>query len=208
MKNISNDYFDVERYISLLFDEMKIRSNLVFDKYSGQLIGFTDVGDPTLNYADLEEEDTLASHILPFLLRGICTNLKFNMAYFATHNLSSTKMMSLFWEAVFILEKSCNLWLIAATADGASPNRCFFKLHQNMDGMSSSNVCYRTIDIWARHRFIWFISDPPHLIKTLRNCLHHSSFGKSSHLMWNNDQYMLWEQIGRVYHLDKQDELQ
>ena len=64
MKIISNDYFDVERYIALLFDEMKIRSNLVFDKNSGQLIGFTDVGDPTLNYAELEEEDNLASHIL------------------------------------------------------------------------------------------------------------------------------------------------
>ena len=130
------------------------------------------------------------------------------MTYFATHNLSSTQIMSLFWEAVFILEKSCNLWLIATTADGASPNRCFFKLHQNMDGMSSSDVCYGTINIWARHRFIWFISDPPHLIKTLRNCLHHSSFGKSSRLMWNNDQYMLWEQIVRVSHLDKQDQLQ
>jgi hypothetical protein len=32
-------------YIVLLFDEMKIRSNLVFDKITGQLIGFTDLGD-------------------------------------------------------------------------------------------------------------------------------------------------------------------
>ena len=67
----------------------------MFDKNSGQLIGFTDVGDPTLNYAEVEEEDNLASHILSFMLRGICTNLKFNMVYFATHNLSCTQIMSL-----------------------------------------------------------------------------------------------------------------
>ena len=59
-----------------MFDEMKIRSNLVFDKITGQLICFTDLGDPVLNYAHLEDE-SLASHILVFLLRGMCTNLKY-----------------------------------------------------------------------------------------------------------------------------------
>ena len=28
----------------LLLDEMKIKSNLVFDKHSGELIGFVDLG--------------------------------------------------------------------------------------------------------------------------------------------------------------------
>ena len=55
LKQQTNDFFGVERYIVILFDEMKIRSNLVFDKVSGQLIGFTDLGDPTLNYSSLQE---------------------------------------------------------------------------------------------------------------------------------------------------------
>ena len=74
------------RYIVLLFDEMKIKANLVFDKVTGKHIGFTDLGDPEVNYCSLEEVDSLASHALVFLVRGISTNLKFNLAYFVTDN--------------------------------------------------------------------------------------------------------------------------
>ena len=34
LNTITNGYFDIERYIVLLFDEMKIKSNLVFDKHN------------------------------------------------------------------------------------------------------------------------------------------------------------------------------
>ena len=41
----TNNYFDVQRYVVLLFDEMKVLANLVLDKTTGELIGFTDLGD-------------------------------------------------------------------------------------------------------------------------------------------------------------------
>ena len=166
-----------------MFDEMKIRSNLVVDKITGQLIGFTDLGDPVLNYAHLED---MASHILVFLLRGMCTNLKYRFAYFATNDLTSVQILSLFCEAVFILEKTCNHWVVASTADGASTNRSIFRMHKNMD--EGKEFCYRTINIWAPHRFIFFCIGCPHLVKTARNCLHHSGYngGKRTRLMWNN----------------------
>ena len=50
LKEQTESYFDMERYIALLFDEMKIKSNLVFDRVTGELIGFTDLGDLSLNY--------------------------------------------------------------------------------------------------------------------------------------------------------------
>ena len=50
-------------------DEMKIQSNLVFDKNSGELIGFIDLGDRMTNYANIQEEDMVASHALAFLVR-------------------------------------------------------------------------------------------------------------------------------------------
>lgn len=43
----------------------------VFDKYSGDLIGFVDFGDPMTNYTNLVDEDTMASHALAFLVRGL-----------------------------------------------------------------------------------------------------------------------------------------
>lgn len=64
----SQSYFDVQRYVVLLFDEMKITSNLVFDKFTGELIGFVDLGDPDVNFASLEKADNLASHALVFMV--------------------------------------------------------------------------------------------------------------------------------------------
>ena len=104
----TNSYFDVQRYVVLLFDEMRVMSNLVLDKNSGELIGFTDLGDPNLNYGLLEKADEIATHALAFLVRGVCTELKFCLAYFATTGVTAAQLMPLFWEAVGILESSCN----------------------------------------------------------------------------------------------------
>lgn len=60
LKSETESYFDVQRYVILLFDEMKIMANLVLDKVTGELIGFTDLGDPDVNFACLEK----ASHAL------------------------------------------------------------------------------------------------------------------------------------------------
>ena len=127
LKSETSSYFDVQRYIVLLFDEMKVNANLVLDKATGELIGFTDLGDPELNFAALEKVDVIASHALVFLVRGVCTELKFALAHFATTGITAAQMMPLFWEAVGILETPCNLWVIAATLDGASPNRSLEK---------------------------------------------------------------------------------
>ena len=81
---MTEQYFDVQRYVIILFDEMKVSANLVFDKVTGELIGFTDLGDPELNFAVLEKVDDVATHALAFLIRGMCTELKFCLAHFAT----------------------------------------------------------------------------------------------------------------------------
>ena len=89
LRGKTSTYSDLQRYVALIMDEMKIQSNLVFDKYSGDLIGFIDLGDPMTNFANLQEEDTLASHALAFLVRGMCTDLKHVVAYFFTGNVTS-----------------------------------------------------------------------------------------------------------------------
>ena len=47
-----------KRYVVLLFDEMKITSNLVFDKFTGELIGYVDLGDPDINFGTLEKAES------------------------------------------------------------------------------------------------------------------------------------------------------
>ena len=71
LQSKTESYFDVQRY--------------VIDKVTGELIGFTDLGDPDLNFGSLEKVDEIASHALAFLVRGVCTELKFCLAHFCNH---------------------------------------------------------------------------------------------------------------------------
>jgi len=73
LQSETESYFDLQRYVVLLFDEMKIMANLILDKVTRELIGFTDLGDPDLNFGSLEKVDEIAS--LAFLVRGVCTEL-------------------------------------------------------------------------------------------------------------------------------------
>ena len=180
-----------QRYIVISFDEIKIRENLVFDKHYNELIGYVDIGDPELNFSTFKDSDDLATHCLVYYIRGVASGLKFCFAYFATKGVTATQIMPTFWKSVSILELECNLFVIAAVSDGASPNRSFYRMHKDMDN-SESEVVYRTINVFAQDRYIYFFADAPHLMKTLRNCIYHSGDGKCTRSLWNRDQIIVW----------------
>ena len=198
----------IQRYVVLVMDEMKIQSNLVFDKYSGDLIGFVDLGDPMTNYACLGDEDVMATHALAFLVRGMCSDMKHIIAYYFTENVTSYQLMSVFWKIVGVLEVSLNLWVIAAVNDGASPNRKFFELHSmfmsDVENEVVSDVVYKVNNLFAMDRFIFFFPDACHLIKIARNCLYNSGSGSRSRLMWNNGSYLLFRHIADLFYSNQE----
>ena len=159
-----------ERFVTILIDEMKMQEDLIWDKYTGELIGSVDLGDGDVNAATLDKPNELATHVLVFMVKSIVNTLSISLATFATTGVSSFQLMPIFWTAIRYLEK-INLKVISATADGASPNRKFFRIHKFMDGDAGKNVVYRAQSIYAKEkRFIFFFfSDVPHLIKTSRN---------------------------------------
>ena len=196
---------NIDRFVVLRFDEVKIQSDLVFDKHSGKVIWFVDVGDYDINFATFSNLEVVATHVLCFFLRSLMGHLKFNFGYFATHGILSHQLLPVFWKAISILEMSCNLKVIAAVCDGASSNRKFIDMHNLIDGNVSTDVTYRTVNLYSPDRYIWFFSDYCHLIKTARNCLHHSSgFGDSfSRLMWNNGNYLIWQHIKDIVNMNR-----
>ena len=166
---------DYKKCVVIIMDEMHIKEDLVFDKYTGRLIGFTNVGkvnDLLLQFERSLESDQdstvpIAKSMLVLFVRGLFNNLEFPYAQFACKSLSGDLLFNPFWEAVYRLERM-GLKVIAATADGASPNRRFFRLHMQ----SSEDHEYKTVNPYAEDkRFIYFFSDPPHILKTIRNCL-------------------------------------
>ena len=50
LKNVTKNLNDIQKFIWLCFDEIKVQSSLVFNKYTDELVGFIDLGDPDTNY--------------------------------------------------------------------------------------------------------------------------------------------------------------
>ena len=51
LENIS----EYEKNVVIVFDEMRIKSDLVFQKSTGQIVGFTEMGDINEEFRDFEE---------------------------------------------------------------------------------------------------------------------------------------------------------
>ena len=119
LKEKTSTYTGIQQYVAVVMDEMKIQENLVFDKSSGELIGFIDLGDPLTTFANVNEDsDPIASHALAFLVRGLATHLKHIVAYFFTGNVTSFQLIPLFWKVVAVLETTVKLKVIAAVNRG------------------------------------------------------------------------------------------
>ena len=210
----TEDFSDGEKYMVLLLDEMKIQENLVWDKHTGELIGYVDLGDTDVNMATFENVQTFASHVLVLMVRSIINPFKFSFATFATTGANSSQLFTIFWKAVCILELSCKLKVLAVTCDGASPNRKFFKMHSRMEDKDNRldedvDVTYSTANLYSTDdRLIYFIEDQPHKMKTSRNCLANSGGGKMTRLMWNNGCFLVWSRISQLFYEDMECGLQ
>ena len=149
-------------------DEMKIQEDLVWDKHTGDLIEYVNLGDSQHNYATLKKSDDTASHVLVFLLRSIVNLLKFTRANSATKNVTSLQLFPLLWKAVSILEDN-DLKVMAVTCDGDAANRTMYRMHSEMKHTNNDKgVVYKTRNIYAEdNRDIFFNSDEPHVVKQL-----------------------------------------
>ena len=174
----------------LLLDEMHVKDDLVYDRWTGEIIGFTDLDDITTHLCKVERElkmmdesesdfdmenpdddestATLASSVLTFMVRGLFINLQFPYATFPCNAMSAEQLIVLFIKAVFRIER-CGLRVIAATCDSLSANRKFFSLIGTPS--SKKGVVYKAKNPVSRTRNIFLFCDPPHLLKTARNCL-------------------------------------
>lgn len=139
---------DHKRNCTLLFDEMRIKSGLVFSRSTRKLIGFTEIRDINEQLLEFErkfsgKERDLATHILAFMARGIFSHFIFPISYFCSKGFNSDQLFPCVWEAIGILE-SIGLNVRACICDNATPNQIFFKLHamENSENISNDGVVY------------------------------------------------------------------
>ena len=160
-----------EKYVCIVADEMKIKEGLVFNKKDGDLIGFTNIGNVNEMLDRIEKNETpnkeIATSMFVLMVRGLIKGFNFPYASFPSSHLSGNKIASILMEATFRLERM-GLKVMAHTLDGCLINRKYFRLMS-----TNESLPYKTKNPFtSENRHIYFISDPPHLIKTTRNCLY------------------------------------
>jgi len=163
---------DLNKYVILIIDEVHIKEDLVYDKHKGCLIGFVNLG--IINNQLLEFEAALsadkdyrllANTMLVVMVRGLFHKLNYPYAQFACANLSADLLFDPVWEAISRLER-LGFQVLVLTCDGASANRHLWKLHSR-----GNEAIYKVQNPYAEEpsRPLFFISDPLHLLKTIRN---------------------------------------
>lgn len=121
-------------------------------------------------------------HMLAFMVWGIFSNLEFLFAEFPTRGVTGDTLFPIVWEAIHNIEE-CGLKVMVVTADGASPNRKFFKMHKTSQKVGE--IVYKTPNQYSLdNRDIYFMSDVPHLIKTIRNCWSNSFSHSNTRALW------------------------
>ena len=102
-----------EKLVLLLLDEMHICEDIVYDKYSGEMIGFSNLGDINEHLLDFEQrmrsdkpaaQPSSAKTMMVFMVRGLFNSLQFPYVQFPCPELTGELLYEPFWKAVLRIE--------------------------------------------------------------------------------------------------------
>ena len=189
---------DLAKYGMLLFDEMYVKQGLVYEKSTGALFGFTDLGEVNNQLIDFEQslssdgtglQRPLAKSMLVFMFKGLFTNIAMPYAQFPACSLKGVDMFPLLWEAIGRLSR-LGCCVLGVTCDAGSPNRRLFQMHQT-PGTPKNKIIHKAKNMFKSDpnepTDILFFTDPPHLLKTIRNC-----FENPNRKLWVSINIYIW----------------
>ena len=166
---------NLAKYVLILMDEMYIKEGLVYNNTTGALIGFSDLGGVIQQIDDYERSLSndvphtrpIAKTMFVMMVRGIFCNINFPYAQFPVASAKAEDIFPLLWKTIGRLELN-GLHVLGVTGDGASVNRKLFRMHTQEKG----KIVHKTVNVYSdKARDLFFFSDPPHLLKTIRNAV-------------------------------------
>ena len=118
----------------------------------------------------------LAKHLLVLMVRGIFFKLDFPYAHFGTETATADILHPIIWEAVRQIESIGLALLLMGPAQIEDFSGCI-KLAFDHLLLTKQRILMRRMGKGGYTSYP--IPDPPHLIKTTRNCLSHSGNGST-----------------------------
>jgi len=165
-----------QKYVNVMCDEINIRSGLVVRRSTGELIGYENLTNVEEKWQKLndalsskEYQCSLAKKALVFLAKGITSPVHDVIAVYSVRDLTAYQLYTRAWEVIYYLEDA-DVKVLVMTFDGAATNRKFILMHRSYGGLACDFI-HATLNIASgKKRPLFFILDPPHLLKTSRNC--------------------------------------
>ena len=143
-----------DRMVVLSVDEISIKSSLDYDRNRDLVDGFEDYDNIRL--------PRVADHALVFMIQGLSKRWKQPLCYFLTNGGASGQMMGKLVEECIVKLREATLMVKAVVCDQGANNRVMFsKLNITLDKPF--------LDINGNR--VFFLYDPPHLLKSIRNNL-------------------------------------
>ena len=172
-----------KRNVVLLMDEVHIKSDLVFKKLTGELVGFVNLGDVNHDLQKMVDglssdqsappTPQLAKQMFVFMMRSIFQPNQFHpVAHYPTLGAHGEEIFPLAWDVIQKLETH-GFKVRCITSDGASPNRKFYHMHR-LPGSTDTPIFSTPNPYSEDKRKLYFVCDVPHLLKTTRNCFSNS----------------------------------
>jgi len=173
----------------------------MYNKSTGELIGYVRLDDVTNELMKLRTSIShskgdipVAQNLLVTMVRGITSNLRYPFAAYATKTLTANTLYNVLWECIEYIEIVAGLKVLYICCDGAVQNRKFFSVHA--DG---TEFVYKTTNHYAAEdRDIYFVSDPPHLLKTARNCFSNSFAHTDCRHLWYHGN-ISWAHVEKLF---------
>ena len=169
-----------EKYVALVFDEMSLKTSLVYNSGLDKIEGFEDFGESNSPF--------IADHALVFMVRGLLSKWKQPLAYFLTAGtVTADKLQQLTRNCIDRIEQ-IGLHTKVLICDQGSNNRCFLQKHEKVS-------IYRPYILYKEHK-VFVMYDPPHLLKNIRN-----NFIRSDYKY--DDVDVKWSYVVEFYNRDK-----
>ena len=139
------------KYVGIVLDEMYVKESLVYDKHTGSLTGYSDMGEVNNLFMELELDKKsstfrrpLAKCVLVFMIRGLFTSLKFPYAHFPTTSTTGAELFPILRKVISRITR-LGLQIMTITCDGPSENRLLFSLHDE----KNDKTAYKIKNIYA-----------------------------------------------------------
>ena len=178
---------------TLALDGMSIKQQVTFTQASGDMMGFEDLGDG-------EEGEMEAKEALVFMLIGVRGHWKAPFAYFLTKGVRAEGQKQLLLHALAMLaDRHISVLTVVMDGHGTNVGMCGLlggRFRQN--GSGAIQTSFRDPNT-AKEIFLMF--DACHMLKLIRNMLHHCKCVKSP------DGTVCWKYITMLHELQEQDGL-